>query len=296
VLHSLVTRAFSVAKRVRTETAIGRHAVSVPHAAAELARKIFGGLEGRAVLLIGAGAMAELAASHLMEHGALPVHVANRTRERAQELARRLAGIVVPFDRLSASMAEADIVITSTAAPEPIVSRADVEAAVRTRHARPLFFIDIAVPRNVEAGVNDLDNVFCYDVDDLQAVVESNLRERQREARQAEGLVDREVERFGVYRADLEVVPTIVSLREKLEGIRRAEVERALRALPQADAETRRVLDAMSQAIVNKVLHTPTVKLRDSGRAGTGRRVAELIADLFGLGSRKPGGTPGDAA
>jgi glutamyl-tRNA reductase len=159
-----------------------------------------------------------------------------------------------------------------------------------------LFLVDIAVPRNVEPGVNDLDNVFCYDVDDLQAVVESNLRERQREARAAETLVEREVERFGLSRSDLEVVPTIVSLREKLEGIRRAEVERALRALPRADAETRRVIEVMSQAIVNKVLHAPTAKLRDSGRAGTGRRVAELIVDLFGLSAKKPDGRPGGGA
>jgi len=195
----------------------------------------------------------------------------------------------VPFEGLRAAIEAADIVITSAAAPEPIVSRADVEAALRARHARPLFLIDIAVPRNVEPGVNEVDNAFCYDVDDLQAVVESNLRERQREARSAEALVEREVERFRLHRSDLEVVPTIVSLREKLEGIRRAEVERALRALPGADAETRRVLEAMSQAIVNKALHTPTVRLRDSSRAGTGRRVAELLADLFGLGAKRPG-------
>jgi glutamyl-tRNA reductase len=294
-LRALVTQALAVARKIRRETGIGRHAVSVSYAAVELARKIFGGLEGKAVLLVGAGEMAELAARHLMEHGTLPVRVANRTHARGEELARRLQGLAVPFDRLSAAMAEVDIVIASTAAPQPIITRSQVQEALRARHSRPLFLVDIAVPRNVEAGVNDLDNAFCYDVDDLRAVVEANLRERAREARAAEAMVTREVERFRLRLRDLEVVPTIVSLRDKVEGIRRAEVERALRMLPQADAETRRVIEAMSHAIVNKVLHTPTVKLRDSSRAGVGQRVADLIGELFGLGPGKKA-PPADGA
>ena len=291
-VRALVTQALAVAKKVRTETGIGRHAVSVSYAGVELARKIFGSLEGKAVLLVGAGEMAELAARHLMDHGTLPVRVANRTPARGEELARRLSGVAVPFDRLQAAMAEVDIVITSTAAPEPIVTRGQVQEALRARHARPLFLIDIAVPRNVEASVNELDNAFCYDVDDLQAVVEANLRERQREARAAEALVAREVERFQVRLRDLDVVPTIVSLRDNVEGIRRAEVERALKMLPRADPETRRVIEAMSQSIVNKVLHAPTVRLRDSSREGAPHRLAELIADLFGLGPGKKSGPP----
>jgi glutamyl-tRNA reductase len=292
-----VTQGLAVAKKVRSETGIGRHAVSVSYAAVELARKIFGALEGKAVLLVGAGEMAELAARHLMDHGTLPVRVANRTPARGEDLARRLSGVAVPFERLHAAMAEVDIVITSTAAPEPIVTRSRVQEALRARNARPLFLIDIAVPRNVEASVNELDNAFCYDVDDLQAVVEANLRERQREARAAEALVAREVERFRQRLRDLEVVPTIVSLRDKLEGIRRAEVDRALRMLPQADGETRRVIEAMSQSIVNKVLHAPTVKLRDSSRAGAGHRITELIGELFGLGPGRRSGRPrGDGA
>ena len=283
LLHALVAQALSVAKKVRSETAVGRHAVSVSFAAVELARKIFGALEGKAVLLIGAGEMAELAARHLVEQGAQPVYVANRTAARAEELARRLGGGAVPFHDLHAVMARVDIVIASTAAPEPIVWPAHVQRALHERRARPLFFIDIAVPRNVDAAVNDLDNAFCYDIDDLKSVVESNVRERQREAERAEGMVAREVERFAARRRDLEVVPTIVSLRDKLEVIRRAEVDKALARLRGADEETRRVVEALSQSLVNKILHAPTVKLRDSSREGHAPRFIELISELFGL-------------
>jgi glutamyl-tRNA reductase len=288
-LHALMSQAFAVAKRVRTDTEIGRYAVSVSYAAVELARKIFGSLRGKAVLLIGAGEMGELAARHLQDQGTLPIYVANRTWGRAQELARDLAGTAVRYEDVTSVMAEVDIVITSTAAPEPIVRAAEVGAVMRARHARPLFFVDIAVPRNVEAAVNDLDNVYCYDVDDLRLVVESNMRERQREAERGEHLVEREVARFVERLKDLEVVPTIVSLREKLEDIRRGEVARALGRLPGADEATKEALEALSQGIVNKVLHAPTVKLRDSSRAGHGRRWIEVISELFGLGPKAPG-------
>ncbi len=289
VLHSLMSQAFSVAKRVRAETEVGRLAVSVSFAAVELARKIYDGLEGRPVLLVGAGEMSELAARHLADQGALPIYVTNRTWSRAQELARTLGGIAVPFDRLTGTLGSVDIVIASTAAPEPIIRVADVERALHARGARPLFFVDIAVPRNVEPAVNDLDEVFCYDIDDLRSVVQSNLRERQREALRAQVIVEREVAKFGARLSDLEVAPTIVSLREKLEAIRRAELERALQRLPAANDETRRVMEALTQAIVNKVLHAPMVKLKDSSRAGHGPRWIELITELFGLrGTGKP--------
>src|SRR5262245_9228589 len=245
-LHSLMSHAFGVAKKVRTETAVGRHAVSVSFAAVELARKIFSGLEGKAVLLLGAGEMAELAARHLLAEGALPLYVVNRTFSRAQELARGLGGTAMPFDELYQVMASVDIVIASTAAPEPVIRAAEVQRALHARRARPLFFVDIAVPRNVEPGVNRLDNAFCYDIDDLRSVVESNVRERQREAQRAEALVAREVERFAARLRDLEVVPTIVSLRDKIEAIRRAEVAKALGRLPRADDDTRQIVEALS--------------------------------------------------
>ncbi len=287
VLHALMNQAFSAAKRVRSETEVGRLAVSISYAAVELARKIFDGLEGRAVLLVGAGEMSELAARHLVDHGALPLYVANRTWSRAQDLARGLGGIAVPFEHLEATLALVDIVITSTAAPEPIVTARQVRAALQVRRGRPLFFIDIAVPRNVEPAVNDLENAFCYDIDDLRSVVEANLKERQREALRAQALLEGEVVKFAGRLRQLEVVPTIVSLREKLEAIRRAELERALGRLPGAGEETRRVMEALSQAIVNKVLHAPMVKLNDSSRAGHARRWTEVISELFGL--RGPG-------
>src|SRR5690349_15184708 len=283
VLHALMSQAFGAAKRVRTETEVGRLAVSVSYAAVELARLIFDGLAGRAVLLVGAGEMGELAARHLIDQGALPLYVANRTWNRAQELARGLGGMPVPFEQLDATLAHVDIVITSTAAPEPIVTAERTRAVLQARRGRPLFFVDIAVPRNVEPAVNDLEGAFCYDVDDLRAAVESNLKERQREAQRAQSLLEREVVKFAGRLQQLEVVPTIVSLREKLEAIRRAELERALARLPGAPEETRRVMDALSQAIVNKVLHAPMVALKDSSRAGHGRRFTEVISELFGL-------------
>ena len=180
-------------------------------------------------------------------------------------------------------MAEVDVVITSTAAPEPIVRAQDVERALRSRRHRPLFFIDLAVPRNVEPAVNDLEDAFCYDVDDLRLVVEANLRERQKEAQRAEAVVEREVAKFVVRLRDLEVVPTIVSLRDKLEAIRRGELDKALSRLPAASDETRKVMEALSQAIVNKVLHAPIVKLKNSSREGHHARFTELISELFGL-------------
>ena len=282
-LHALMTQAFSVAKRIRTDTEVGRHAVSASYAAVELARKIFGSLESKAVLLVGAGEMGELAARHLQEHGAMPMYVANRTWSRAQDLAHTLSGTAVPYEQFAATMAEVDVVITSTAAPEPIVRAQDVERALHSRRHRPLFFIDLAVPRNVEPAVNDLEDAFCYDVDDLRLVVEANLRERQKEAQRAEAVVAREVAKFVVRLRDLEVVPTIVSLRDKLEAIRRGELDKALSRLPAASDETRKVMEALSQAIVNKVLHAPIVKLKNSSREGHHARFTELISELFGL-------------
>jgi glutamyl-tRNA reductase len=282
-LHTLFTQAFAVAKKVRTETEIGRHAVSVAFAAVELARKIFAGLSGKAVLIVGAGKMSELAARHLVEQGAFPIYVANRTMARAQEMARALSGTAVPFDELLTALASVDIVITSTGAPEPVISRAMVEQATHGRRNRPLFFIDIAVPRDVEATVNTLGDVYCYDIDDLKQVVDANLRERAREAQRAESLIEREVAKFRARLSDVEVIPTIVSLRERLEGIRAGEVVKALSRLPEASPETRAALEALSTAIVNKILHAPITKLRESSRAGAGRSWTELVHELFGL-------------
>jgi glutamyl-tRNA reductase len=283
-LHTLFTQAFAVAKKVRTETEIGRHAVSVSFAAVELAKKIFAGLTGKSVLLVGAGKMGELAAKHLVEQGAFPIYVTNRTWARAQEMARALAGTAVPFVELATALGAVDIVITSTGASAPVITRPMVHDVLHGRRGRPLFFIDIAVPRDVEASVNTLADVYCYDIDDLRQVVDANIRERMREAQRAETLVEREAARFMSRLGDVEVIPTIVSLRERLEAIRAGEVRKALARLPEASAETREAMDALSTAIVNKILHTPITKLRESSRAGTGRSWTEMVHELFGLG------------
>jgi glutamyl-tRNA reductase len=285
-LHSLFTQALAVAKRVRTETDIGRHAVSISFAAVELAKKIFDGLRGRAVLLLGAGKMGELAARQLVEHGAFPIYVVNRTWSRAQELARSLAGNAVPFAELTTALGAVDIVITSTGSAVPLVSRSMVAQVMQARGPRPLFFIDIAVPRDVEPSVGELAGVYCYDIDDLRQVIEANLRERAREAERAEALIEREVAKFLLRLGDAEVIPTIVSLRERLEAIRAGEVRKALARLPDAPPDTREAMEALSQAIVNKILHAPITKLRESSRAGAGRSWMQLVHELFGLGGR----------
>ena len=285
-LHTLFAQAFAVAKRVRTETEIARHAVSVAFAAVELAKKIFTGLGGKAVLLVGAGKMSELAARHLVEQGAFPIYVTNRTWARAQEMARALSGTAVPFDELEMALAGVDIVVTSTGAPEPVITREAVQRVMHGRRARPLFFIDIAVPRDVEEGVDTLDDVYRYDIDDLKQVVDANIRERLREAQRAEGLVEREIAKFVARQSDVEVIPTIVSLRERLEEIRTGEVRKTLARLPEASPETRQAIDALSTAIVNKILHTPITKLRESSRAGVHRSWLELVHELFGLGRK----------
>jgi len=285
-LHPLFSQAFNVAKRVRTETGIARHAVSVSFAAVELARKIFDGLGGRAVLLVGAGKMSELAAKHLVAQGAFPIYVANRTWARAQDLARALSGTAVPWDELLTALAAVDIVVTSTGASAPVITRAAVSRVMHGRRARPLFFIDIAVPRDVEPGVDVLDDVYRYDIDDLKQVVDANLRERAREAQRAESLVEREVGKFVVRQSDAEVIPTIVSLRARLEDIRLGEVRKTLARLPDAGPETLAAIEALSTAMVNKILHAPITKLRESSRAGASRSWLELVHELFGLGRR----------
>ena len=274
---------------MRTETGIARHAVSVSFAAVELAKKIFDGLGGRTVLLVGAGKMSELAAKHLVEHGALSIYVANRTWSRAQGMAHALSGTAVPWHELTTALAGVDIVVTSTGASAPVVTRAMVAHVMHGRRGRPLFFVDIAVPRDVEAGVDDLDDVYRSDIDDLKQVVDANRRERAREAQRAEALVEREVGKFVARQRDVEVIPTIVSLRARLEEIRVGEVRKTLARLPDAGPETRAAIEALSTAMMNKILHAPTTKLRDLSLAGASRSWLEMVHDLFGLGQHGSG-------
>lgn len=290
-LHRLLTQAFAVAKRVRTETAVAQHAVSVPCAAVELARKIFGDLRGRSALLIGAGEMGELAARHLMNQGISRLSVANRTWARAVEVARALTGRPVPFERWTEELAGVDIVITSASVHRPLVTVQTVRAALRTRRSRPFLFIDIAVPRNVDEAVSALGNAFCYDVDDLQGVVTANLHERQREAARAEVLVSGEVDKFLAGLHDREVVPTIVSLRRRVEAVGETELTRALARVPDVGPQTRQVFEALASSIVNKILHVPTTRLRDAARDGRSEEWTAIVRELFSL-DRASGQSP----
>src|SRR3954447_2694807 len=230
-LDGLMSRAFSVAKRVRSETGIGQMAVSVSYAAVELARKIFGSLNNRTVMIVGAGKMSELAARHLRRSGCSHVFVTNRTHERAVEMAKMFQGTPVEYSRFVSMLPEVDILITSSGAPHYILHKDEMQRVRSARRNKPMFLIDIAVPRNIEPSVNDLDNVFLYDIDDLQEVVNANLRERMKEANHAEQLVSEEVDRMMARLKVAEVTPTIVGLQEQLEHIRAGEMEKTRRKL-----------------------------------------------------------------
>jgi glutamyl-tRNA reductase len=283
VLNALRNRSFAAAKRARTETAIGRNAVSVSHVAVELARKIFGELRDRSVLLVGAGKMSELAARQMVKDGARAAVLGGRTLERAEELAAALGGRAAPLEALRSEMERVDVVISGTGAPGLVVRREDVEAAQAARRLRPLFLIDIAVPRDIEPAVREVKGVFLYDLDDLRSVADANLRERRKEAASAEAILEQEIRAFLEWRQSLDVVPLLVELRGRADEIRRAEVEKARRRLGTLTPEQEKALDAMTSGIVNKLLHSPTVELK---KMATNRHHTEhvgLIRKLFGL-------------
>lgn len=285
LLNRLFARAMHVAKRVRTETSIATTATSVPGAAVELAKKIFGDLGNATTLLLGAGEMAELAARRLADEGVRSMRVSTRHLCRAEEVARRLGAKPVDFAVLQQALAEADIVISSTAAPHCVVRLADVVGAMRVRHNRPLFLIDIAVPRDIDPAVTELNNVYLYDIDDLQAVVEQNLNYRRREMEQAENILAVEVRRFVDGLRSFDVVPTIIRLREHMEVMRKAEVRAALAKITGLAPRERRVIEAMSRQIVNKVLHHPTVELKRMSDQERGLLYTEILRSLFNLGN-----------
>jgi glutamyl-tRNA reductase len=282
-LDALMTRAFAVAKKVRTETAIATSAVSVASIAVELAKKIFGSLKGKHVYMVGAGKMIELSARHLIAHGAGRIFVSNRTSDKAIALARKFNGEAIPFEQLYETVDRADIVISSTGAPHFIFRREHGEMFLARRKNRPMFFIDIAVPRDVDPKVNDLDGMFVYDIDDLQAVVSSHVTDRQREATKAETIVEQEVERFIARLQTLDVVPTIVSLQEHLETIRQAEIDRVRGRLGSLSPEQELAVEAMSRGIINKIMHTPITTLKTAAREQEATTVVELVKRLFNL-------------
>ncbi len=293
-----MTRAFSAAKRVRTETKIAESGVSVSYVAAQLAQKIFGSLAGKSVLLVGAGEMAELAARHLSAQGATRTTIANRSLDRAQALAATLGGTARPLEALPELLIEADIVITSTGAREPILHRKSLAGIMRARKYRPLFLIDIAVPRDVEPSAGELDNVYLYDVDDLEQVVAANLATRQKEAQVAEAIVQEEVASFMRWVDQSNVTPTITAMRQKAVEIKDAELERTLGKLEHLSERDRQLIAQMAHSLTNKLLHSPTVMLKRKASEGIATRdVVELIHDLFELPEASlDEGAPADGA
>jgi glutamyl-tRNA reductase len=283
LLETVLTRAFNVAKRVRTETGIGQMAVSVSYAAVELARQIFGSLKGQTVMIVGSGKMGELAAKHLRRSGASRILVTNRTWERAVELATLFDGTAIEYSRFKSVLPEVDIVIASSGAPHYILNREDMQRVIGLRKNRPIFLIDIAVPRNIDPEVNQIEGVFLKDVDDLEGVVNSNLKERGRQAEQAEAIVHHEVEQMLARLRIEEVTPTIISLQEQLEEIRAAEVLRTLRRMQGLTPEQQQQIEVMTRSIVNKIAHGPISELRRNAGQPEGSQAIDLIRKVFHL-------------
>ncbi|MGC9975225.1 MAG: glutamyl-tRNA reductase [Syntrophales bacterium] len=283
ILNKILHHAFRVAKRVRTETGIANNAVSVSFAAVELAKKIFGTLEGRNVLLIGAGEMSDLAAKHLVSRRVGKISVANRTYARAVKMAEDFHGTAVEFDTLPEKLHEVDIVITSTGAPGYVLTRPMVEAAIRRRKNRLLFFIDIAVPRDIDPAVGEIDNIYLYNIDDLQKIVDSNLKSRKKEAAKAEAIIDEEVTKYLEWYSALEVVPTIISLREKMEGIIRGEIAKSSAWMENLTENEKKNIEIMANSIINKVLHYPIVGLKEESKDNSALPYIAAIRRLFGL-------------
>ncbi|ETR72295.1 MAG: glutamyl-tRNA reductase [Candidatus Magnetoglobus multicellularis str. Araruama] len=266
LINRLLHRTFSVAKRVRSETGIGDHAVSISYAAIELGRKIFGSLHNKPVMLIGAGEMAELAVEHLVRQNAGPVYLVNRTFERGLQLAKRFNGEAIRFDELLEQLIHVDIVISSTGASECILNKFQMKKVMKRRKQRSIFFIDIAVPRDIDPDINQLENAYLYDIDDLQGVIDVNLNQRKREALRAERIIDEAVIRFEEWLNNLDVVPTIKALRNKIDEITRFEIDKTCQMLQTKNTcQLHSSLERMANAITNKILHDPIQFLKGEG-------------------------------
>jgi glutamyl-tRNA reductase len=284
ILNRLFQSALLVASRVRTETAIARGAASVSSAAVQLAKKIFGSLQGRRAMVLGAGEMAELALECLVSEGVRAAIVANRTYDRARELADRHGAVALHYDECWARLADVDVLLCSTAAPHAIVDRSHVEPALRARGDGPLCILDIALPRDVHAEVGTLDNVFLYDLDDLQAVVAANLERRRAEMPSAEQVIAAEVELFWTWMAGLAAVPVLKTFRSQMEQVREEELAHALRRLGHLAPSDRQAVEHFSRALMNKFLHEPSVRLRAAAANGHGLAIVDALRYLFALG------------
>jgi len=282
VLNKLFRLSFETGKRVRSETNIGSSAVSISYAAVELAKRVFDKLEGRRVLLLGAGEMSELTALHLQANGASEVVVANRTLARAEELAEKFKGRAVEFDQRYETLRSTDIVVSATAATEYVITKEELSSVV-SRRRDPLFFFDIAVPRDIDPHCADFRNVYVYDVDALDGIVESNKAERMVEAAKAEVIIQEEITNFEKWLELMEVEPTIAALREKAEGLRQAELARAYKRLGNLSSSERDTVDKLTRSIINKMLHDPTMKLREASGGRRGVAAIETARYLYGL-------------
>jgi glutamyl-tRNA reductase len=286
VLDRLFRQALHAGKKVRAETAIAESPASVSSAAAALAQQVFGQLDGCRVLLVGAGHVAELAARSLAARGARVAFVANRSTERAAALAARFGGEGIPFEQAAEKLVEVDVVVSSTGAPGRALSRERVEAALPGRKGRPLFLIDLAVPRDLDPAIHTLEDCYLYDIDDLESVVAASLAGRRREAARAEAIVAEEAESFREWAASREVVPAIASLRAWAEEIRAGELARARGRLGLSESQEAAV-ESVTAQIVNKLLHLPTVRLKEAAAGADGGSYAETVRHLFGLGDDK---------
>jgi glutamyl-tRNA reductase len=283
VLNRLLHRTFFVAKRIRTETGIGDHAVSISYAAIELGRKIFGQLAGKKVMLIGAGEMAELAVEHLIRHKCDDVYVANRTFERGVELADKYKGIPIRFEEVTDYLRQVDIIISSTGAQGYILGKSQMKGLMRSRRNRPIFFIDIAVPRDIDPEINTLNNVYIYDIDDLKDVVDENIEDRNKEAVKAERIIDEAVIHFGKWIQNLGVVPTIKALRKKINEVAQCEVEKTKRQMEHLSEDDLKSIERMANSLVNKILHHPTKYLKSDGCQSDRAISLDITRKLFGL-------------
>jgi glutamyl-tRNA reductase len=283
IMHKFFHKAFSVGKKVRTESMIATSAVSISFAAVELAKKIFDDLKDKVVMLIGSGEMSELAARHLMNNGVKEILIANRTHSKAVKLADEFVGRPIVFEDLALFLDQVDIVISSTSSPHYTIGYDDVVRSLKIRKYKPIFLIDIAVPRDIDPRINNIDNVYLYDIDDIQGVVDANIKARREEAKKAERIIEREVDQFDRWLKSLSVVPTIISLKESLEDIRKKEVERTISGLNGNSQLDRELLDNLTSSIINKILHSPLTQLKRQENTRRRDYYIDAIRNLFNL-------------